>query len=98
MDLPIACTLDAGAMDARLDDWRQVLSAATAREDTADGVRLRFPHDQELAARLAALAVAETGCCAFFRFSLTAVADALWLDVDAPPEARPIVEQLVGLA
>jgi hypothetical protein len=95
-DKPIACTLSPADIPARLDEWRAVVALANTREATDGGERLRFPHDAELAARLAALAVAETGCCSFFTISVMATGDDLWLTVEAPVEGRPLVDQLLG--
>jgi hypothetical protein len=80
-----------------MEEWRSVVAAAAGREPTATGARLKFPRDAALAARLSALAVAETGCCSFFTISITATGDELWLEVGAPGEARHLVDELLGV-
>lgn len=92
---PIACTLGPGEYEGRVGEWQALADRATARSDVPGGVRLRFPRTVDLPA-LASLVAAEQGCCRFFTFTLT-VADAeVLLDVTAPPDARPMVETLVG--
>ncbi|MGY5035754.1 hypothetical protein ACWC9U_34020 [Streptomyces sp. 900116325] len=47
---------------------RALLAKAERREALDDGLRLSFAPDADLAGRLAALAAAEQGCCAFCDF------------------------------
>ena len=96
--IPIACTLSAAELGPRLEQWRAVAARSTGRESRSDGVRLAFPRDEALAARIATLAVAETECCAFFRMSVVIEHDAVWLDVRAPVEARALVDELLALS
>ena len=52
-----------------------------------------------LAAWQAALARAttrEVECCAFFTFVVTVTTDGLALDVNAPADARPLLDDLFG--
>ena len=92
----IACTLAPRDVGARLDEWRNALSEATDTRIIDGGYRLCFDHLPDIAARLGALSVAETACCGFFRFSLVATADTLTLDIEAPSEARPLIQALIG--
>lgn len=93
---PIACTLSADQLGARLDEWRSVVAEATGREEVAGGTRLRFRRDVDVA-RLATLIAAEQGCCRFFTFTLTVAVDDVALEVLAPADARPVVDALVGV-
>jgi MerR family transcriptional regulator, copper efflux regulator len=96
--VPIACTLDAGEMPERLDDWRSVLGRVTGRTATEDGgLRLTFDPDADVAA-LAGLIAAEQGCCAFFAFALTVDQRGVALEVRAPEDAEPVVAALFGTA
>jgi hypothetical protein len=93
-DVPIACTLDAGETRDRTAEWREVLTQVAARESTDNGVRLRFPSDAALVARVAELTVKEADCCAFFAFALTVEHEGVWLEVAAPADGLAVVEQL----
>jgi hypothetical protein len=96
MKVPIACTLTADDMGDRLAEWHAALARATTREATAGGYRLRFAPDAVFAGELANLAAREVDCCAFFTFSVTVATDDLALDVLAPPDARPLLDDLFG--
>ncbi len=91
---PVACSLPAGEAEDRGGAWRAVVAAATSSVPTAEGWRLHFHPDPELAERLAALAVAEQRCCPFFGFRIDVRQDVLELAVTAPPDARPIAAAL----
>jgi DNA-binding transcriptional MerR regulator len=92
---PIACTLGAGAMGQRLSDWEAVLAQATDRSPIDGGVRLAFAPDAPLA-RIATLAAAEQGCCAFFHFALTVDQRGIALEVRAPADAQDVLTALFG--
>jgi hypothetical protein len=87
--VPIACTLEAGDLPARVAAWK-----AFARDwvlETERGPALaRFllaPSDQALVAA-ASLAQREKACCAFFDFAIALDSDASWLCVTAPDHAE----------
>jgi MerR family copper efflux transcriptional regulator len=95
---PIACTLDAGAMPQRLDEWRAVLDRATARRSTGvGGLRVEFGDEVDLP-QLSRLMAEEQQCCAFFSFSLTVDHRGVALEVRAPEEAGDVVAALFGRA
>jgi DNA-binding transcriptional MerR regulator len=94
---PIACTLPTGEMDERSAQWQQLLDVATSSEKDADGVRIHFPRDVELGP-IVALLDAEQRCCRFFTFALTIGDGDVILDVAAPPEAAPILADLLTSA
>ena len=95
--VPTACTLGAGGMRNRMDEWRMVLAHVTRREPIRDGVRLVFdgttPFDE-----LMRLTAAERDCCRFFSFAITVDARGIALEVVAPTDAQPIVESMFGAA
>ena len=95
-DTPIACTLDGRETVDRVTEWADVLSNVTAREPTDNGMRVRFPSDPSLVARVADLVVREADCCAFFGFAITVEHEGVWLDVAVPPDGMPVVERLFG--
>jgi MerR family transcriptional regulator, copper efflux regulator len=103
-DVPIACTLPAGDMSARLDEWKELLAGkqdllqgVTARRALADGgVRLEFGPGSDVA-KIARLAAAEQSCCRFFSFSLVIDTRGIALEVHAPPAGRPVLIALFGV-
>ena len=95
---PIACTLDGGitAMLARIGDWQEVVSRATARRPVEGGVTLTYDHDSRLTVELARLTAAEYACCSFFTFALTVGPAGVAFTVTAPEEARDVVVAIFG--
>jgi DNA-binding transcriptional MerR regulator len=93
---PIACTLAAGSLKGRLDDWQTLLTHVERREPIDDGVRSVFaasvPTDE-----LIRLVAAEQDCCQFFRFTLTVDTRGIALEVRAPKDANEIVESIFGV-
>jgi MerR family copper efflux transcriptional regulator len=98
LDVPIACTLEPGAMPDRLAEWSTVLDRASARIATADGaLRIEFGEDADLG-HLVRLVAAEQHCCAFFSFAITFDHRGVALEVRAPDGADGIVAELFGQA
>jgi DNA-binding transcriptional MerR regulator len=93
---PVACALGGVELGERIEQWRVLVGRAERREDIADGVRIVFPADPELAGQVAALAAAEQGCCGFFDFTLRLTPAAFHLDVRAPASAAGMVAELFG--
>lgn len=91
--VPIACTLTAEEVPARVAAWRALVTEVVER----DGSTLRFPPSPELAARIGALAAAEQSCCSFFTFDIRIDAGGTTLTVGAPEEAQPLVDELLGV-
>ncbi len=92
----IACTLSAGAMRGRLDDWQALLAHVIRRDPIDDGVRAVFgpavPVDE-----LMRLVAAEQDCCQFFQFAITVDTRGVALEVRAPSDAMPIVTSMFGV-
>src|SRR5437763_964914 len=94
--MPIACTLDAQSMPARLEEWNGLLARATTRTQTSEG-RLRLEFDRDVAIDdLARLVAAEQQCCAFFSFAIVVDGRGLALEVDAADDAAELVIALLG--
>jgi MerR family copper efflux transcriptional regulator len=91
----VACTLAAGSMKGRLDEWRALLTSVTSRAALGDGVRVTFGPTTSLS-ELIRLVVAEQDCCPFFRFAITIDTRGVALEVLAPADALPIVDSLFG--
>lgn len=90
---PIACTLDPAAMSDRVDQWQVVLAGVVARERIDEGLRLAFGSRDVVV--LADLVEQEQRCCSFFEFAI-GITDRVTLEVRAPADARPILEELFG--
>jgi hypothetical protein len=95
--LPLACTLTADELPARLDEIRAV-SRAALRAKTVTGTRavLRFDPLPGIRARLTAIVAAEARCCAFLTMTLADEDDALRLTIDAPTDAGPVLAGLLA--
>lgn len=93
---PIACTLSAGSMKGRVDEWQRLLAHVDRRERLAGGIRAIFaksvPTDD-----LIGLVAAEQDCCQFFRFAITVDTRGIALEVRAPDDAQPVVESMFGV-
>ena len=96
-DVPIACTLEPGAMGDRLAEWASLLDHATERTKIDGGLRLHLGPGADLG-DLGRLIGAERHCCAFLQFTLTVDANGTVLDVRAPELAADMVTDLFGSA
>jgi DNA-binding transcriptional MerR regulator len=95
---PIACSLDAGEVDTRMDDWQALLGRVIARAPIDGGVSLSFAPDPAVAAEAGRLAVSEQACCAFFDFTVRASGGELHLDVRGPQQAQEVISAVFGVA
>lgn len=96
-EVPIACTLGAGEMQTRVDEWNALLQNVTARQALHDGLRLELRPDSDVT-EIARLAAAEQGCCRFFDFALVIDRRGIALEVHAPPDGQPVLTGLFGTA
>lgn len=96
-EVPIACTLGAGEMPDRLDDWRAALRDVTDRSPIDGGVRLELGPGGD-ATEIVRLAAAEQGCCAFFSFSVVIDQRGVALEVRAPADGQTVLAALFGAA
>jgi hypothetical protein len=91
----IACTLGAADIADRLDEWNGLLGQVTRRSPMASG-GLRVEFGAIDIGALARLVEAEQACCSFLRFAITVDQRGVALEIDAPGEARAVVEALFG--
>jgi DNA-binding transcriptional MerR regulator len=89
---PVACTLGSGDYTERVQQWRDLLSGA-ARTEVDGGVRITLP--TPALERTAALAAAEQGCCAFYRFHIDLHGPTFELTITAPPQAAAMLADLL---
>jgi hypothetical protein len=95
--VPIACTLELGAMPDRLTEWEAVLAGVVQRTSLGpSGLRLEFGTVD--IGELGRLVVAEQDCCSFFSFALTVDARGVGLEVTASSGAESILADLFGAA
>lgn len=95
-ELPIACSLSAAEMPARLAEMAAI--GDTSLLDTQRSERsaaLRFHDGPGTRARLAAIVAAEAECCAFLAMSLSDGPDAVTLTIDVPEGGEAVLDELV---
>jgi MerR family transcriptional regulator, copper efflux regulator len=96
--VPFSCSLTADDANTRVDEWRQFLRQRVVEIDRGDRcVRLRIEDGEDALVTAASLARSEKACCPFFEFRLVLLAEAIWLEIDAPEEAAAILDGLVDL-
>ncbi len=93
----IACTLSAGSIKGRIDDWQALLGHVERRQPIDGGVRCLFAASVPTQ-ELIRLVAAEQACCQFFQFAITVDSRGVALEVRAPEDARSIVESMFGVA
>lgn len=90
---PVACSLQAAEMPARVQQWRDLVTHVVDRSPIDGGTRLQLgattPLDQ-----LVLLVTAEQRCCSFFAFAITVDSRGLALEVQAPAEGQAVVDSL----
>ena len=98
--VPQECTLSPAGRQARALEFSETFAETVRRVERPEQTRLRLELEPGAAsaARVAALAAAETSCCSFFTFMLTATAGSLSLDVVVPPAQLPVLDALAGRA
>ena len=96
---PIACTLDATGVAARLAEFGELFRGAlVGRDTTADGIRFRFAGEPGVEETIRDLARREQTCCSFFRFDIALHGDEVWWDATVDdPKARPLLDGLLAL-
>jgi hypothetical protein len=93
-ELPIACSLSAAEMPARLAEMAEIGGASLLAADTSGRhARLRFGED--VREPLSEIIAAEAACCPFLTMRLSDAPGAVTLTIDGPEGAEPIIEQLV---
>ncbi|HEX2312619.1 MAG TPA: hypothetical protein VHJ17_02740 [Thermomonospora sp.] len=99
-ETPIMCTLSQDAMAERLSDFAALFTETlTAYEREPLRLRLTFAGaDAGRRARIRALFEAERRCCAFLTFTYEQDGADLTVDVAAPTDAGPTLDDLAGLA
>lgn len=81
--VPIACTLDSQAMEARLAEIQR-LTARHLRTHRVDGPTLRLVYGADAASEVARIVELERACCAFLRFEVSNATERVELTITAP--------------
>lgn len=96
VDLPVVCTLTPSSIATRKAALLPgLVRQAEGREDTADGMRLRFPSDA--LSTVVATVDAERQCCRFLRCQITVEPDGgpIWLLLTGPAGTREFLDALI---
>lgn len=95
-----SCTLSADGRRLRQAEFGELFAEAVGAIERPEPTRLRLHLHlgPQIAARAAGLAAAETACCSFFTFALTAAAGSLVLDVTVPVAQLPVLDALTERA
>jgi hypothetical protein len=99
MDIP-ACTLSDTARLARAAEFSQLFAETVRRVERPEATRLRLDLEPGPgpAAQTAELISAETECCSFFTFTLTATAGSLALEITVPQAQTAVLDALAERA
>jgi hypothetical protein len=96
-ELPIACSLGADDLTARLELIAAIGAASLISRDVeGDTQLLRFSSDDGVRRSLEAVIAAEAKCCSFLDMEIRDEAGTLVLVIDAPAEAAPVAAQLAA--
>ena len=89
---PIACTLDAGALKDRGDEWRALVASSVVRlESDAASVRLVLRDSDDALQAAASLGAREKECCAFLDVAKEIQADTRVLVLSVPDGAEEVL-------
>jgi hypothetical protein len=94
--VPAACTLPTAEQPLRRAEFDDLFAhdVLGVNQMSPLQVRLELRPDPAVAARAAALAVKETGCCSFFSFGLTIADGTVVMTVSTEPEHRSVLAAL----
>jgi hypothetical protein len=97
---PEECTLSPAGRQARATEFSDTFAETVRRVARPEPTRLQLELEPgpASASRIAALVAAETACCSFFTFTLTARAGSLVLDVAVPAAQLPVLDALAARA
>lgn len=97
-DAAIACSLDAGGLAERVEEWRALVTSSVLSVDAEPTVvHLELgPSDDALVAAVG-LAQREKECCPFFDVALDIAADRRTLSFRVPDGAEAVLADFVAL-
>jgi hypothetical protein len=95
-ELPIACSLSASELPARLAQIAQLgRDALVDVELSGTYATLRFAAGAGVRERVTSVVAAESACCAFVAMKVSDKPDAVVLDITAPEDAELVLHELV---
>jgi hypothetical protein len=95
---PIACSLDAGSLAERMEEWRALVSSSVVAIDAdATSVRLVLDGSPGALEAAASLGQSETRCCAFFDVAIDLGPDSRTLSLRVPQGAEESLAAFVAL-
>jgi hypothetical protein len=98
VDVPIACSLSAGAAGDRVREWRTFLSGSVVSTERRGNVlRLGLVVSDGVLGNAADLAAREKACCPFFDFAIEIEPGARTLRVEVPEEASQALDDFARL-
>jgi hypothetical protein len=95
-ELPIACSLSATDLTARLNQMAELGRAALVDVRHQDRrAELRFADDAGVRDRVDGIVAAESQCCAFLELNVRDEPDTIALTIQAPHGAELVLQELV---
>ncbi len=95
---PIACSLDAGTLAERIDQWRDlVASSVVGVEADATSVRLELDDSEAALVAAASLGQREKQCCGFFTVAIELGSECRTLTLRVPDGAEEAMATFVAL-
>jgi hypothetical protein len=95
-DLPIACSLSATDLSARLNQMAELGRAALVDVRQEDRrAELRFAAGAGVRDRIDGIVAAESQCCAFLELNVRDEPDTIVLTIQAPDGAEVVLQELV---
>jgi hypothetical protein len=96
-ELPIACSLGADDLAARLDLIAAIgAGSLISRETEGDTQLLGFRRDDGVRRSLEGIVAAEARCCSFLKMEIREENGALVLVIDAPADGVPVAAALAA--
>jgi hypothetical protein len=96
-ELPVACSLSATELPARLAEIADLGHTALLNARTEGGQAiLRFEAAPGVRERVEKIVAAESECCAFLTMRVSDAPDEIVLSITAPEGAEPVLDDLVN--
>ena len=97
-DLPVACSLDAAALEERRQRWVALAKRALIDQHaTGSGVRQRYRPEPDVERELRELVALERDCCGFAAWDLRPSGGMLELDVSASGDGAGALQEMFGV-
>ncbi len=96
--IPIACTLDAGSLAVRAEEWRAFVASSVSSLEVEDTtLRLVLDDSEATLVAAASLGAREKACCAFFDVGIEIHSDRRALRLSVPAGAEEALATFVAL-